>query len=358
MANSTTPANTLTQRLSGMLGVDTRALKETVKDLPRVAKEAPGKLTGGNYDIGSKGSYVGGKGTTKTQESPAWWKESNTDDWYSNFQRKGMRSRFVRAITPDNMQRGYDDTVSNVPYDVEPINMEVLAMVEGGKGMQRKHIAGTDVSNLSGINANAKGRYQIIPTEHDKDNPKLKKYGYKPYTDWNSNFRQLTDNQQREFANIYLKSLIGKYSDKFSGQETWRWRDYDSNTGAFSEREGKDIKGHWSGSVYDAELKKNVPNAYTPAENVPGARAAALAAYNLGDNALDKILDNPDHNLMRATGVATDKKLGEVRGYLGRFVAEGELTAQEVIDAFPEMEGHIEELAKDWHEKQPGRYRY
>tara|TARA_R100000808_G_scaffold22355_1_gene48590 strand:+ start:211 stop:1248 length:1038 start_codon:yes stop_codon:yes gene_type:complete len=345
MANSTTPSNTLKQRLSGMLGVDTRALKETVKDLPRVIKEAPGKLTGGNYDIGSKGSYVGGKGdATKAQESPAWWKESITDDWYSNFQRKGMRSRFVRAVTPDNMQRGYDDTVSNIPYDVEPINMEVLAMVEGGKKMQLKHIAGKDVSNLSGINPNAKGRYQIIPKWHSKDDSVLRHYGYKPYTYINSNFSNLTDDDQRQHANRYLKSLIGKYSDKFSKTDTRRKQDAQGKP-VYS----KDAKGHWSGTDGDV---------YTPAENVSGARAAALAAYNLGHNDLDKILDNPNHNLMKATGVVTDKKLKEVRGYLSKFVAEGELTAQEVIDAFPEMKGHIEGLAKKYHEHQQGRYRY
>ena len=61
---------------------------------------------------------------------------------------------------------------------------------------------------------------------------------------------------------------------------------------------------------------------------------------------------------MKATGVVTDKKLKEVRGYLSKFVAEGELTAQEVIDAFPEMKGHIEGLAKKYHEHQQGRYRY
>ena len=114
MANSTTPSNTLKQRLSGMLGVDTRALKETVKDLPRVIKEAPGKLTGGNYDIGSKGSYVGGKGdATKAQESPAWWKESITDDWYSNrycsclFDRSKSKKRKERKPTNRNVSGSY-----------------------------------------------------------------------------------------------------------------------------------------------------------------------------------------------------------------------------------------------------------
>ena len=73
-------------------------------------------------------------------------------------------------------------------------------------------------------------------------------------------------------------------------------------------------------------------------------------------------MDNPKLKLTDKTiksfgDLGTEAKMEEVRGYLGKYVAEGDLTKQEVLDAFPEMKSHIDKYITQWHEHNLGRQR-
>ena len=73
-------------------------------------------------------------------------------------------------------------------------------------------------------------------------------------------------------------------------------------------------------------------------------------------------MDNPKLKLTDKTiksfgNLGTEAKMEEVRGYLGKYVAEGDLTKQEVLDAFPEMKGHIDKYVTGWHDVNKSRQR-
>ena len=75
-----------------------------------------------------------------------------------------------------------------------------------------------------------------------------------------------TEEKQRAHANRYLTALLGKYEDKYSNTDTRKFKDK-YGLDAF----GKHSKNRWS------KNKKQ----YMPRHDVKGARATALAAYNL-----------------------------------------------------------------------------
>ena len=309
MAASTTPNNTLKQRFSTLLGIDPRALKETVKDLPRVVGEVP-----------------------QTIEEAA---------------RSAIAPLSVENISsmvvPKQAPMGhlyYADTDTQFGRDVEPFNLNVMARIEGGDkvlNLKHPHLFTHPVSG-------ATGRYQIKPALHS-DIGNLRWYGATPLKkpqDYD------TEEKQRAHANRYLTALLGKYEDKYSNTDTRKFKDKYGQDDF-----GKDSKNRWS------KNKKQ----YMPRHDVKGARATALAAYNLGPTSMDYMLDN--NKKLTGKGFAykhgkkqipvTNAKLAEVRGYLGRYVAEGELTAQEVIDAFPDMKGKIEKEVIAWRKTQRSR---
>ena len=78
----------------------------------------------------------------------------------------------------------------------------------------------------------------------------------------------------------------------------------------------------------------------------PGAsRALAIASYNAGFSNVEKTRKNPKGIL---SGTVKDKnkqnyagKMYQLRGYLGKFLAEGELTATEILEAFPALKNNF-----------------
>ena len=251
---------------------------------------------------------------------------------------------------PVEIPQGYADTISSVHRNVEPFNMNIVARIEGGPEVL--NLSDEEAARWKHKVSGATGPWQIKPELHG-DVGTLKWYGatsIKP-----DEFETLTLGQQRGHANKYLIGLLGKYSDRLSGTNTWKKQGYDPKTNKFWDDLGADSKGRWD----------VLGNEYIPRHDVKGARATALAAYNLGVTSMDYMLDNKKkltgksfkYKYKGKTIPVTEEKLEEVRGYLGRYVAEGELTKQEILDAFPEMKGHIDKYVTAWHDVNKSRQR-
>jgi hypothetical protein len=238
--------------------------------------------------------------------------------------------------------QGYADTTSNIHRNVEPFNMNIVARIEGGPEVLS--LSDDEAARWKHPVSGATGPWQVKPELHG-DVGTLKWYGatsIKP-----KEFETLTLGQQRGHANKYLIGLLGKYSDRLSGTNTWKKQGYDPETNKFWDDLGADSKGRWD----------VLGNEYIPRQDVKGARATALAAYNLGPTNMDYMLNNK----RKITGKpfkykyngkpieVKEAKLEELRGYLGKYVAEGELTKQEVLDAFPEMKNLIDGYIDKWH---------
>tara|TARA_R100001082_G_scaffold80283_3_gene47452 strand:+ start:1165 stop:2094 length:930 start_codon:yes stop_codon:yes gene_type:complete len=238
----------------------------------------------------------------------------------------------------NEVTQGYIDTINKIPRDAEPFNMDRVARIEGGPLVWNSPNPLTYENPESG----AIGVYQIKPWLHT-DIGTLRWHGATPLAgkqDYDS------PGKQRGHANRYLTSLLGRYEDRFSGTDTRKYRDKNGNP-VF----GKDAQGRWDNP--DPKLA----SVYIPRHNVKGARATALASYNLGVTSMDYMLDNNrkltgkpfqykyDGKIIKVT----EEKLKEVQYYLGKYVAEGELTKQEVLDAFPEMKHRIDEHVSTWH---------
>ena len=242
------------------------------------------------------------------------------------------------------MPQGYIDTITNIDRDIEPFNMSVVQRIEGGDLVLKARDPARYTNPISG----AVGPYQIKPDLH-KDIGALKWYGA---TNLDKDISKMSIGEQRAHSNKYLKALLGRYSDKLSGTKTWKKKGYDPKLNLQYDDFGADAGKHWDKGGID----------YTPRHDVKGARAAALASYNFGHNNIDKIMDNPKLKLTDKTiksfgDLGTEAKMEEVRGYLGKYVAEGDLTKQEVLDAFPEMKGHIDKYVTGWHDVNKRRQR-
>jgi len=288
--------------------------------------------------------------------------------WYEHFGKKDKDKRedvvppppkeeIPSIVTPPSIispkeveiPQGYTDTITNIDRDIEPFNMSVVQRIEGGDLVLKARDPATYTNPASG----AVGPYQIKPDLH-KDIGALKWYGA---TNLDKDIYKMSIGEQRAHSNKYLKALLGRYSDKLSGTKTWKKKGYDPKTNKEWDDFGTDAGKPGIGKHWD----KNATN-YTPRHDVKGARAAALAAYNFGHNNIDKIIDNPKLKLTDKTiksfgDLGTEAKMEEVRGYLGKYVAEGDLTKQEVLDAFPEMKGHIDKYVTGWHDVNKRRQR-
>ena len=288
--------------------------------------------------------------------------------WYKHFGKKDKDKRedvvppppkeeIPSIVTPPSIispkeveiPQGYTDTITNIDRDVEPFNMSVVQRIEGGDLVLKAR----DPAMYTNPNSGAVGPYQIIPDLHQNVGA-LKWYGA---TNLDKDIHKMSIGEQRAHSNKYLKALLGRYSDKLSGTKTWKKKGYDPKTNKEWDDFGADAGKPGTGKHWD----KNATN-YTPRHDVKGARAAALAAYNFGHNNIDKIIDNPKLKLTDKTiksfgKLGTEAKMEEVRGYLGKYVAEGDLTKQEVLDAFPEMKGHIDKYVTGWHDVNKRRQR-
>lgn len=288
--------------------------------------------------------------------------------WYKHFGKKDKDKRedvvppppkeeIPSIVTPPSIispkeveiPQGYTDTITNIDRDVEPFNMSVVQRIEGGDLVLKAR----DPATYTNPNSGAVGPYQIIPDLHQNVGA-LKWYGA---TNLDKDIHKMSIGEQRAHSNKYLKALLGRYSDKLSGTKTWKKKGYDPKTNKEWDDFGADAGKPGTGKHWD----KNATN-YTPRHDVKGARAAALAAYNFGHNNIDKIIDNPKLKLTDKTiksfgKLGTEAKMEEVRGYLGKYVAEGDLTKQEVLDAFPEMKGHIDKYVTGWHDVNKRRQR-
>jgi hypothetical protein len=273
--------------------------------------------------------------------------------WYQEFFGKDKREDIVppppkeeipSIVTPKAVEipQGYTDTDTLFGRDVEPFNMEVVSRIEGGDlvlNSKDPHLYVNPVSK-------AVGPYQVKPKAHS-DVGNLRWYGA---TNLRGPKDYDTGGKQRGHSNRYLTSLLGKYEDRYAGTNTGKYRDKHGKT-VF----GKDAQGRWD----------KTGTQYMPRFDVKGARATALAAYNLGPTSMDYMLDKKKkltgksfkYKYKGKTISVTEEKLEEVRGYLGRYVAEGELTKQEILDAFPEMKGNIDKYITAWHDVNKSRQR-
>ena len=274
--------------------------------------------------------------------------------WYKHFGKgdKDKREDVVpppkeeipSIVTPKAVEipQGYTDTDTLFGRDVEPFNLEVVSRIEGGDIVLNSKDPYLYVNPVS----KAVGPWQVKPKAHS-DVGNLRWYGA---TKLSGPKDYDTGGKQRGHANRYLTSLLGKYEDRYAGTDTRKFKDAQGKD-AF----GKDAQGRWDSSGTQ----------YIPRFDVKGARATALAAYNLGPTSMDYMLDKKKkltgksfkYKYKGKTIPVTEEKLEEVRGYLGRYVAEGELTKQEILDAFPEMKGHIDKYVTAWHDVNKSRQR-
>ena len=305
MAESTTPISVLSDRLAAMLSKGAGNLKSKIPA----------------FD--DKGTYQGGESkATALQNKPAWYSHNVLQDKLYSTSRRFLRSPSWRTVAPDTAQRGYDDTLSSVDYGNEPVNLEVLSQVESGRNPKAVSPTG------------ALGLFQVIPWTQTS----------LPTGFLAGGATNLTDASGK----LYFDPKHGpKYTKADKEIHKKRWL-------SMSEQEQRThVNNYMTGALNHYEKETGSSSA---------ARGLAIGSYNAGYGNIEKVRANPKDILKgneKSGGYAG--KMYQLRGYLGKFLAEGELTATEIVDAFPELGNNFNVITKRalaHHRKQKGRMRF
>ena len=219
--------------------------------------------------------------------------------------RKFFRNQNWRTLIPNMSPRGYKDTSNYISLDMEPINLNVVGQVESGNNR--------DAVSRTG----ALGIWQVIPkTQIDLPS------GY-----YSHGATALTD----ATGNTYFNRQTGKRKINPTTGKEYTDKDFNDRWKSMTEIDQRiHVNNYMKGAVGHYEINE---------KQSPGAsRALAIASYNAGFSNVEKTRKNPKGIL---SGTIKDKnkqnyagKMYQLRGYLGKFLAEGELTATEILEAF------------------------